>query len=143
MNEPLPIVVVAARLRAAVEETAAALAGADLQRLLASDVLLQKVLDEIPALAARSGGPSQRGAAGATRLTVEERRLLHRETDDAQAALRRCRRLGTALTQFVRVSLDAQGQGLGYPSTRFAPAGQPDLAGPAAAFTGRGLNARA
>ena len=47
MKQPLPDVVVAAsRLRAAVEETAAALAGADLPRLLASDAMLQKVLGD-------------------------------------------------------------------------------------------------
>ena len=120
MKEPLPDVVVAAsRLRAAVEETAAALAGADLQRLLASDALLQKVLSDIP--------PS------ATALTAPERARLRHEVEEAQSALRRCRRLGAALTDVVRLSLGAQGQGLGYEPARSA----------AAALTGRTFNGRA
>ena len=119
MKAPLPDVVVAAsRLRAAVEETAAALAGADLQRLLASDAQLQKALNEIPSFAT---------------LTADERTQLRHEVESAQAAMRRCRRLGTALTDVVRLSLDAQGQGLGYEPARTA----------AAALTGRTFNGRA
>jgi hypothetical protein len=119
VKEPLPDVVVAAtRLRAAVEETAAALAGADLQRLLASDAMLQKALNEIPPSAT---------------LTAGERARLREEVEGAQAAMRRCRRLGAALTDVVRLSLDAQGQGLGYEPARTA----------AAALTGRTFNGRA
>ena len=119
MTQPLPEVVAAAsRLRAAVEETAAALAGADLQRLLASDALLQNVLNDIPRAATLSG---------------EDRLAVRLETEQAQAALRRCRRLGATLTEFVRLSLDAQGQGLGYHPARTAGAG----------MTGRELNERA
>lgn len=118
MTEPLPEVVAAAsRLRAAVEGTAAALAGADLDRLLASDALLQTVLHEIP----RSGA-----------LPPDERARLRRDVEDAQAALRRCRRLGAVLNDFVRVSLDAQGRGLGYEPGRSA----------APALTGREFNER-
>ena len=118
MTEPLPdVVVAAARLRAAVEETAAALAGADLDRLLASDALLHKVLSEIPRVAS---------------LDADGRALLRHEVDEAQAALRRCRRLGAALNDFVRLSLDAQGHGLGYdPGRPTAPVA-----------TGRALNQR-
>ena len=119
MKEPLPDVVVAAsRLRAAVEETAAALAGADLQRLLASDTLLQRVLNDIPSSAT---------------LTAQDRARLRHEVEEAQAALRRCRRLGAALTDVVRLSLGAQGQGLGYEPARL----------PASAMTGRTFNERA
>ena len=119
MKEPLPDVVVAAsRLRAAVEETAAALAGADLPRLLASDALLQKVLGDIP-----PSGP----------LTAKDRVRLRAEVEEAQAALRRCRRLGAVLNDVVRLSLGAQGQGLGYEPARTA----------AAALTGRTFNGRA
>ena len=119
MKEPLPDVVVAAsRLRAAVEETAAALAGADLPRLLACDTLLQKVLNDIPPSAT---------------LTAQDRARLRHEVEEAQAALRRCRRLGGILTDVVRLSLGAQGQGLGYEPARTA----------AAALTGRTFNGRA
>ena len=119
MKEPLPDVVVAAsRLRAAVEETAAALAGADLPRLLAADALLQKVLGDIP--------PS-------SSLTAKDRVRLRTEVEEAQAALRRCRRLGAVLSDVVRLSLGAQGQGLGYEPARAT----------AAALTGRTFNGRA
>jgi hypothetical protein len=119
VKEPLPDVVVAAsRLRAAVEETAAALAGADLPRLLASDALLQRVLGDI-----LPSGP----------LTVKDRERLRAEAEEAQAALRRCRRLGAVLNDVVRLSLGAQGQGLGYEPARTA----------AAAMTGRTFNERA
>jgi hypothetical protein len=118
VKEPLPDVVVAAsRLRAAVEETAAALAGADLPRLLASDALLQKVLGDIP-------------PAGS--LTANHRARLRHEVEAAQTALRRCRILGGVLNDVVRLSLGAQGQGLGYEPARTA----------AAALTGRTLNQR-
>jgi len=119
VKEPLPDVVVAAsRLRAAIEETAAALAGADLQRLLASDALLQKVLSDLPTPAS---------------LDADGRARLRHEVEDAQTALRRCRRLGAALTDVVRYSLDAQGRGLGYEPSRM----------PASALTGRTFNGRA
>jgi hypothetical protein len=119
VTQPLPNVVVAAsRLRAAIDETAAALAGADLDRLLASDALLQKVLSEIPLSAT---------------LPVDERPLLRAEIDEAQAALRRCRRLGAAVSDFVRFSLEAQGQGLGYEPARAVTA----------ALAGRGFSERA
>ena len=100
MNEPLPEVVVAAsRLRAAIEETATALAGADLERLLACDALLQKALTYIPRPAS---------------LPASVRLLLRQELEAAHSAMRRCRRLGTSLNDFARFSLDAQGQGVGY-----------------------------
>ena len=118
MNAPLPEVVVAAsRLRTAIEETAAALAGADLERLLAADALLQNTLAAIPRTAALAG---------------DERPRLRQEVEAAQAALRRCRRLGTTLNEFVRISIDAQGHGLGYEP------GRPALPG----LTGRALNER-
>jgi hypothetical protein len=119
VQDPLPEVVVAAsRLRAAIEDTAAALAGADVERLLACDALLQNVLLEVPRSAT---------------LAPEQRALLRAEIEGAHAALRRCRRLGAALGDFVRISLDARGEGLGYESARAT----------AAALTGRGFNERA
>ena len=119
MTEPLPEVVAAAsRLRAAIEETAAALAGADLQRLLASDALVQTALNQIP----RPGS-----------IAAEQRSHLRHEVEEAQATLRRCRRLGLALNEFVRFSLYAQGQAAGY-----EPAG-PAVAPP----TGRAFDEKA
>lgn len=125
VNEPLPDVVVAAsRLRAALEHTAAALAGADLDRLLASDALLRRVLaDRVLTDIPPSVSP----------LTVSERARLREEVEEAQAALRRCRRLGAALNDVVRLSLAAQGHGLGYEPTRSA----------ATTLTGRTFNERA
>jgi hypothetical protein len=121
VTEPLPdVVVAAARLRAAVEHTAAALAGADLERLLASETQLQKALGDIPHFAS-------------TPLDARNRAQLRQEVEDAQAVLRRCRRLGAALSDVVRLSLGAQGQGLGYEPARAA----------AAALTGRTFNERA
>ena len=106
MTPPLPDVVVAAsRLRAAIEETAAALAGADVDRLLAADALLQNLLFEIPRFATLGKG---------------EAALLRTEVEGAQAALRRCRRLGAAISDFVRISLEARGGGLGYQPARAA-----------------------
>jgi hypothetical protein len=113
--------VAAARLRAALEDTAAALAGADLDRLLASDALLQKVLGEIHA------GPVQIRSG-----PVPATPALRAEVEHARAALRRCRRLGAVVGDYVRLSLDAQGAGLGYEPSRTA----------AAALNGRTLNER-
>lgn len=118
MQEPLPVVVATSRLRAAIEETAAALAGADLERLLATDTVLQKTLNDIHTTAS---------------LNAEERARLRDEVEAAQSALRRCRRLGAALADVVRYSLDAQGQGLGYEPSRTA----------AASLTGRTFTGRA
>jgi hypothetical protein len=80
--------------------------------------MLQKALSDIPPNAT---------------LTADERTRLREEVESAQAAMRRCRRLGAALTDVVRLSLDAQGQGLGYEPARTA----------AAALTGRTFNGRA
>jgi hypothetical protein len=118
VTPPSPAIVsAAARLRAAVEETAAALAGADLDRLLASDAQLLTVINDIP----RS--PS---------LSAADKARLRDEVEHAQAALGRCRRLGATLNDFVRFSLDAQGQTPGYEPRR-----------PAAPITGRAFSTRA
>ena len=126
MNRPLPDVVVAAsRLRAAVEHTAAALAGADLDRLLASEEHLLTALNELP-LSASLGADLDDDLDDAARS-----RLRH-DVEEAQTALRRCRRLGATLNDVVRCSLDAQGQAPGYDPRR-----------PAAPITGRAFNTRA
>jgi hypothetical protein len=105
------------RLRTALEDTAMALAAADLDRLLAADTTLQAALHALPPLAS---------------VDSAERAVFRRELEAAAAALLRCRRLGVGLTDFVRISLEAHGGQLGYEPTRTA----------AAALTGRGFTQR-
>jgi hypothetical protein len=108
----------AARLRAALEETAAALAVPKLEALLNVESALTAALAALPTI--RSLDPADRPAAREDLLA-------------AQAALARCRRLGAALGDFVRVSLDARGQGITYES---AP-------GTASRLSGRAFQTRA
>ena len=83
-----------ARLRAALEQTAGALARPDLETLLAGESEIEVALAELPAT---------------YELSPEERRAVRAEVGRAHAALLRCRRLGAALGSFVRISLEAQG----------------------------------
>jgi hypothetical protein len=83
-----------ARLRVALERTAGALARPDLETLLAGESETEVALAELPAT---------------YELSPEERRAVRVEVEKAHAALLRCRRLGTALGSFVRISLEAQG----------------------------------
>src|SRR3954467_11331453 len=92
-----------ARLRAALESAAAALAAADLDALLASDTELQGALNAMSTLA---------------KADPADRTVFRRELGGAAAALLRCRRLGAGLSDYVRVSLDARGGQLGYEPTR-------------------------
>ena len=108
----------AARLRAALEATVSALAVPKLEALLNVESALSSALAALPTI--RSLDPSDRPAAREDLLA-------------AQAALVKCRRLGAALEDFVRVSLDARGQSIGYESA----------AGTAATLSGRGLQTRA
>jgi hypothetical protein len=118
MSQPLQGSLTAVtRLRAALEDTAIALAAADLDRLLAADTALQAALYALPRLAS---------------VDPAERSVFRRELEAAGAALLRCRRLGVGLTDFVRISLEAHGGQLGYEPTRTA----------AAALTGRGFTQR-
>jgi hypothetical protein len=117
-----------ARLRAALEETAAALAAADLDRLLTGESELEATLTAMPAL---------RGAfhqSVEVTLPPEERRLFRSELEGVSAALLRCRRLGATLSDFVRASLDARGEQLSYES---------DARAAAAALAGRGVSVKA
>jgi hypothetical protein len=108
----------AARLRAALDDTAEALARPDVEALLAAEASLTHAFTTIPRLRA---------------LSAEERAAARTELLNARAALVRCRRLGAALADFVRLSLDARGQAAGYnPSTEAA-----------AALTGRGFQTKA
>ena len=83
-----------ARLRAALERMAGALAHPDLAALLAGESEIEVALAELPAI---------------YELSPEERRAVRVEVERAHAALLRCRRLGAALGNFVRISLEAQG----------------------------------
>src|SRR5262245_61167867 len=85
------------RLRVALEHTSAALARPDLDALLAGESAIEMALTELPAM-----------DSGA-RLSRDEERAVRAEVEAAQDALRRCRRLGRALEQFVRTSLEVQG----------------------------------
>ncbi len=107
-----------ARLRAALEGTAAALARADIERLLASDTELQGALNALS---------SQSQTAPA------DREAMRRDLDGAAVALRRCRRLGAGLGDFVRFTIEAQGNQCGYEPARAA----------AAALAGRSFSGRA
>jgi hypothetical protein len=94
----------AVRLRSALEATAEALAAPDLSALLASEAAVETALAELPPL---------------DRLEPAQRASVRAELDRARGALLRCRRLGSALGDFIRVSFEAQGRGSGY--------GRPDL----------------
>ena len=101
---------VAARLRAALERLAAALTRPDADAILACEADIESVLGEIQTLAK----PSR------SAVSVESQALL------------RCRRLGTALGDYVRVTLEAQGHQSGYGPRAAAPV-----------FAGHSLNTRA
>jgi hypothetical protein len=87
-----------AALRAALEETADALANAHLNRLLDCEARIETALLQLP-------------AAG---LSPDTRRAVMAEMEFARTALTRCRRLGLALDEFIRLGMAAQGLGSGY-----------------------------
>ena len=111
MNPGAPIVEATAELRAALEETAHALATADQERLLRGELALQLALDRLSGRI-RPPDPADRLAL---RLEVERTRN----------ALLRCRQLGELLLDVVRLSLEAQGRTLEYGRRDLAPALQP------------------
>jgi hypothetical protein len=82
------------RLRLALERTAAALAQPDVEQLLAGESEIEVALADLPAVYS---------------LSDEERRTVRVEVEGAHRALLRCRRLGSALDSFARISLEAQG----------------------------------
>ena len=94
-----PAVAAAARLRLALEQSAAALAAGQVDHLLAGEAALLDAVASFPR-------PSM--------LSGDDRHDLRAELDAAATALVRCRHLGTSLTAFVRISLDAQGRAAGY-----------------------------
>ena len=97
----------AERLTAALEATAAALAVPTIDALLASEAALQHAVASLP----RPGV-----------LAPADRVLLRQRIESARTALARCRTLGDSLTDFIRISLDAQGGAIGYDGSRLAPA---------------------
>lgn len=108
----------AARLRAALDATANALAVPNLDGLLAAEAALTDAFAELSFLRT---------------LDEEQRRGLRDELLAAQAALLRARRLGGSLGDVVRISLQAHGHAAGYDPARVA----------AATLTGRGFQTRA
>ena len=113
-QQPHPALQAAARLRTALEQTAEALASSRLDAILASESAIEDALGELPPLD---------GLDDAARARVRA------DLEQARLALLRCRRLGSALADFVRLSFDAQGRGTGY--------GRPSIA-----IAGRALNER-
>ena len=111
MNAGPPIVEAAAQLRAALEDTAQALAAADQERLLRGELALQLALDRLSA-PTQPQDPASRAA-------------LRLEVDRTREALLRCRQLGETLLDVVRISLDAQGRTLEYSRRDLAPPPQP------------------
>ena len=92
----------AVRVRQALDRTADALASADLDALLRSDMDLALALERIT--------PPRT-------LPPEDRAAIRAEVEELTRALARCRRLGGALLDVVRASQDAQGRTAGYGSS--------------------------
>jgi len=89
MEAPGSTTTAAALVRERLDETADALAHADLARLLSCEMQLQSAL-----------------AALANSSTVaEDKETLAVELERVRASLARCRRLGATLTDFIQVSL--------------------------------------
>lgn len=104
-------------LRQALTQVADALAAPNVDTLLAGETAVESALADLPNL---------------NGLSADERARVRLELERARAALVRCRRLGAALTEFTRSSLDAQGHNATY--------GRDVLA---SRLSGRSLNARA
>jgi hypothetical protein len=92
-------VAAAGRLREALEQTATALASPRLETLLAGETAIESALSSMPTL---------------DELPADERLVVRRELERARGALLRCRRLGTSLRDYIRLSFEAQGRGGGY-----------------------------
>ena len=107
------------RLRLALEGAAEALAHAQVEGLLASEGALEFALAELPPM---QGLPS------------EEREAVRRELEAAERALLRCRRLGSTLTDYVRLTLASH--------NAQAPSGYSSDARSETDYAGRTVNAR-
>jgi hypothetical protein len=111
------------RLRLALEGAAEALAHAQVEGLLASEGALEFALAELPPMEG---------------LAMDERDAVRRELEAAERALLRCRRLGSTLTDYVRLTLASQGA----PARGYAPDRGDEYAGRGEEYAGRGVNAR-
>ena len=109
----------ASQLREALDRTAAALASPRLETLLSGEAAIEEALSAMPAL---------------DDLPADERLVVRRELERARGALLRCRRLGTALRDYIRISFEAQGRGEDY--------GPRQQQGAANTYAGQALNAR-
>lgn len=107
----------AVTLREALEQTAAALASPRLDTLLSGEAAIDAALSSMPAL---------------DELPADERLAVRRELERARGALLRCRRLGTSLRDYIRLSFEAQGRGDDYGPRQSA----------AIAYAGQAFNAR-
>jgi hypothetical protein len=105
------------RLRLALEGAAEALAHAQVEGLLASEGALEFALAELPPLQGLDAG---------------ERDAVRRELEAAERALLRCRRLGSTLSDYVRLTLASHGPAS---TSGYAPARNDE-------YAGRGVNAR-
>ena len=105
-------------LRQALDLVGDALASPDLEGLLRGEAAIERALADLPST---------------LDVPAAERAGIRTELEQARAALMRCRRLGAALTDFTRVTLEAQGRAAGY--------GRHDVA--TGGLAGRTLNTRA
>jgi hypothetical protein len=101
------IVAATTRLRNALQQVADALATPQIDALLAGEGALERALAAMPRVAA---------------IDASQRESVGREVDEARRALMRCRRLGAALTDVVRIAFDAQGRGPAYGPRGATPA---------------------
>jgi hypothetical protein len=108
------------RLRVALEGAADALAQANVEGLLASEGALEFALAELPSLA---------------HLGEDERAAVRSELEAAERALLRCRRLGSTLSDYVRLTLASQSSVSG--SSDYAPGARGEVD-----YSGRSVNAR-
>jgi hypothetical protein len=107
----------ASSLREALDHTAAALANAQLETLLAGEGAIETALSSMPAVGD---------------LPADERLMVQRELERARGSLLRCRRLGTSLRDYIRLSFEAQGRSEDYGPRQSA----------AVTYAGQALNAR-
>ena len=114
-----PAVSATIRLRLALEGAAESLAHAQVEGLLASEGALEFALAELP--------PMQGLDAG-------DRDAVRRELEAAERALLRCRRLGSTLSDYVRLTLASHGAVAR--ASGYAPDARTDE------YAGRGVNAR-
>ena len=122
MSADAHAIAVAARLRAALERLAAALIRPDADAILACEAEIESVLGDLQGLTV----PSRLD------LSAANRAMLRAELVTAGSALLRCRRLGAALGDYARVTLEAQGHQSGYGPRAVSPV-----------FAGHSLNTRA